>query len=302
MTDVPNHRWGKIVIRFLFRTQIPVAVAAYLLTVQTGLAAGNVDFFSPEFLIVFFGVLMTYNFPYISVRTSPDFVYEQGNLELQLPESRVRPVIWIISGTFFFILLFLLPAAGVKLLLLVSLLTAAYILPVRWNGERVRSLRNIPVVKNIMLALAWTLATAALPLLALEQQFIPADVAFILAKRFSFLFSLTVMFDIRDMEKDHRNGMKTIAWMLGKRNATLAAISSLAVFAVLSWLHSMEIANQKLYENDFEIPLLISAIFTSMAILFSDRIRKREQFSLWMDSTMIVQFILVVVFWKFHLH
>jgi 4-hydroxybenzoate polyprenyltransferase len=79
------------------------------------------------------------------------------------------------------------------------------------------ALHRIPVLKKLSIAIAWTLVTT-LPAVG------ETNLVWVL-HRLLFVLGLSIAIDLRDMEKDRRNGVTTIAQFIGfGRTATLSAV------------------------------------------------------------------------------
>lgn len=100
-------------------------------------------------------------------------------------------------------------------------------------------LKDIPVAKNLIVALAWALVTTLLPAMFLDSvsnATIMAVVYFMLIKTLVD----NVLYDIRDIKGDCENGVKTMAVLLGKHktvalllgvNSTLLPITAFLTIA-----------------------------------------------------------------------
>jgi 4-hydroxybenzoate polyprenyltransferase len=142
------------------------------------------------------------------------------------------------------------------ILAVLALIAFLYSFPVIPFGKRKR-IKDYGFLKIITLALMWTLVTVWFPVsnLVFERNLF----VFVFLKRFVFMFVLCLMFDIRDIEIDRKENIKTLAVFLGKKKSYLTAYLFLTLFAVLSLLHF-------LYLN--EISVLI-AMFLSVAATFA---------------------------------
>lgn len=97
-------------------------------------------------------------------------------------------------------------------------------------------LKDIPFVKNIVVALAWAMVTTLLPALHMAN---PVNATVALVMGFMVVKTLVdnVLYDVRDIKGDRENGVRTMAVILGKRNTAimLLAINStllpMALFA-----------------------------------------------------------------------
>ena len=156
--------------------------------------------FSHLHLLIFGSTLLVYNTPRIVAR----------------PYGKTRPVQdnsnWYVA--FFFIGLVLsclgmyaqpqpvLIASGV-----LAVFAFGYFLPVLPFKSRKR-LRDFGGLKILVLAGVWTTATTLLPILYLHRHI--GDYPFEIVLRFVFIFTLCVIFDIRDMRQDQANNISTL--------------------------------------------------------------------------------------------
>jgi 4-hydroxybenzoate polyprenyltransferase len=102
--------------------------------------------------------------------------------------------------------------------IVVPLLALGYSYPlIPWNKK---SLRQIGWLKMALLSFTWSFTTVVLPVLMLPDKgdlytrsfFVPV----LFVHRFVFIAALSFLFNIRDLEEDSRDGIKTLAVMLGQ--------------------------------------------------------------------------------------
>lgn len=118
-----------------------------------------------------------------------------------------------------------------SLLLPLAALALLYSWPLgRWRGQR-RALREIPLLKGVLIASVWTAVTVGLPTLVLRQPL--AAVAGLLGQRFCLIMVITILFDIRDYGRDRRAGTRTFPGLLGVRGARWLALGLLAASVAL---------------------------------------------------------------------
>jgi 4-hydroxybenzoate polyprenyltransferase len=94
-----------------------------------------------------------------------------------------------------------------------------YSTPIFPRGFPYRRLKEIPVAKSLLVAVAWALPPALLPVYiagALPGMITLAAVLFF----FSLVFINTVLFDMRDVEGDRLTGVRTIPVCIGIPNTT----------------------------------------------------------------------------------
>ncbi|HPJ83752.1 MAG TPA: UbiA family prenyltransferase [Methanothrix sp.] len=98
-------------------------------------------------------------------------------------------------------------------------------------------LKDIPVMKNVVVASIWALITTLMPALSVGC---PGafNIASVLYFMFVKTFVDTVLYDMRDVEGDRLNGVRTIPVMLGTRRTTvlLLAVNS-TLLSLLPFMH-----------------------------------------------------------------
>ncbi len=107
----------------------------------------------------------------------------------------------------------------------------AYFLPVLPFKEKKR-LRDFGWLKIIVLAGVWTTATSVLPMLYWHKNI--ADFPLEILIRLVFIFTLCVIFDIRDIRKDMSSNISTLPGRVGLRNSYLLINFTLLLFVGLS--------------------------------------------------------------------
>lgn len=90
-----------------------------------------------------------------------------------------------------------------------SLLVLFYSIPLKTQ----KSLRNIPSLKIIIIAVAWAGTTVVLPFFSAEK-IINSNLILLTLQRFIFVITLTLPFDIRDFEQD-KTTLKTFPQLIG---------------------------------------------------------------------------------------
>lgn len=185
-----------------------------------------------------------------------------------------------IAAAYFFLQL----SFSLQLLLFIpNLLALAYVMPI-WNGKR---LRDFPFIKIFLIAIAWAWITVIAPL---HQVSISNwSLALMFVERALFIFAITLPFDIRDLEMDHKASVSTIpgTWGVG-RSKQLAFASLLAMLMCACFNYYIG-----LYAATSLLALSLSAFSTAFLIYQSNDKQHDYFYSGLMDGTMIVQFVLV---------
>ncbi len=111
-----------------------------------------------------------------------------------------------------------------------------YSVPLFPETWRFRRLKEIPLMKNLLVAGAWALTLSLLPVYAFNLQ--PGLPALLTALFFfNYVFMASVLPDIRDREGDALVGVNTIPVLFGVRNtkALLAGVTLVVSCGILFW-------------------------------------------------------------------
>lgn len=191
-----------------------------------------------------------------------------------------------------FPLVFFLNTSSKILLISLAITSVAYSLPIFTIHDKHFGLRNIPGVKLFLIAAVWSLSCVLLPILELESS-VEASVSMndsilLIAKRFLFIAAITVPFDIRDLFQDKTNELKTIPVILGERKALLICQGLLVIYLVLLFLFT------KSLDGNF-IGLTLTIILSGWLIFKSTWQKNEYYYFFFLDGTMIVQFLMLVL-------
>lgn len=268
-------------------------MAALLLSLQTLWYAGRASCFHPYLPVVFSGALIIYNLPFIGLKNSIPF-------KVQWARCKVRFSLCLLS-LFVFLMAFIYLTPGEQILCFTGAVIAlAYKMPLLVRGKKLKGLRYVPGAKSFFLAGGWTLATAVIPLVIIRDQVTATDLLLIALKRFSFIFALCLLFDIRDLQSDSLRKIKTIPVLFGVRNTKNLATASILVFAVLAFLHHALSVSGVCQPRNFMVPLLGSAVWMAPVIFFANSRRSASFFSRYVDGAMIFQFAMITGFSLFN--
>ena len=123
------------------------------------------------------------------------------------------------------ILYFFLPNRTKILLILPSLLSILYVIPIFTKSMR---LRDFDYIKIFLVAICWALLCAYIPLanLGLTQK----ELLLITIEKSLFIFAITLPFDFRDIRVDRISNVKTLAHVLRKHiDMAITAVFLLAM-------------------------------------------------------------------------
>lgn len=227
-----------------FFANISVGIVSVALTIETLLLLHIPVSVTPMMLVIFFATLFEYSFHQIlpinfSLRTDlPSAEPRTGRQTIglclkQMIGHKIFITVLILSVIGLLIFGLMLPARVMPLLFLSGLITLAYSLPLLKTQKKFITLKELPAVKTFISSLLWALVTVVLPLVYRESEIFDMKVMLLFAQRFFFIFSVCMIFDIRDMERDKNSGVKTLAVIMGERQALYSANLALFCFVLL---------------------------------------------------------------------
>lgn len=146
------------------------------------------------------------------------------------------------------------------------------------------ALRDVPLLKILLIAYVWAAATS--DFLLVEEWNLLEGPSAMFWERFFFVLAITLPFDIRDMEMDKQHLVKTVATLFGQTSTLVLAIICLIVSAVIAW---------NIYpESIFMMAFLPTMILAGLAILVTKRFKNADLFFTGgIDALFLLQAILV---------
>lgn len=274
---------------FLIYSNLYIATAAVLMTVQAQIQLGMKPDWHPYLFLIFFATLFEYNlhkfvavFFYKNVLHESKFSWISKNLKLFY-----FVVFASVSG-------FILAACFAKWKVLLTLfplgaITFLYSFPVYKKGVKIFRLREVPLVKIFIISLVWSATCILLPMVQADLKFSLPTLCLLIFERFLFVFAITVPFDIRDMESDSKSGLKTLPLMIGERNSIRMANFAIFCFLVITICHYA--IKQQYY---FAGALAVSGL-TTLLFLNNKRIRSLPHYHYGiLDGTMSLQGLLII--------
>lgn len=160
-----------------------------------------------------------------------------------IPSPRVG---WAIDNKYIHLFLFFIGLTGAGIfffslihywlwLLLAGIITFLYSAP-KIPHPLFRALRKVALGKTIFLAVVWMYVTTILPIVVSHSPWHPSYLFFI-SSRFFFIYSICILFDLRDREDDKANGIRSLITFLSPGNIFIAFVLTLLLFAVTTlWL------------------------------------------------------------------
>ncbi len=187
-----------------------------------------------------------------------------------------------------------LPIKTLLFLSPIAVITFAYSVPVLNVKGTKKRLREIVIVKVTTLAFIWSLTTVTLPMLDMGLAIFSASSVLIFVERFLFMFAICIPFEIRDMTQEKMRGNMTLPQVVGERASKMFAIVLLILFVLLVYF---QFGNS--LQKAVAFPLYLSALAAAILVFFSNENRSNYYFRIFIDGTMQLQFLLLILFENF---
>jgi hypothetical protein len=171
-----------------------------------------------------------------------------------------------------------------KLLLVAGIISILYTLPVFGKSMR---LRDFSFVKIFLIAFVWAIVSESIPLYEAGISF--KIIVPLFLERVLFFIAITIPFDIRDIEVDRTNNVKTIPSALGKQKSIILAIGLLLLCVVIETYfgYNALLAGYK--------PAIVAYFITGIMIFFVKNKSNDYYFSGLMDGTIILPWIMLQI-------
>jgi len=215
--------WLSRIFNFYLDASIHVAFAVISLILITNLYL-NILPDHHLLLFVFFGTIPSYNFIKYGVEAKRYFLVKNGyHKQIQI----FSLILLALAGYHFFYLGYVVWF----ICLILALLIGLYALPV---FPKHKNLRNIGILKVILVALVWTGTTVIIPVVSSAISF-SWDISLLILQQFILILILLIPFEIRDLEYDELN-LKTIPQRIGvSQTKNLGLLLSL-IFYLITFL------------------------------------------------------------------
>lgn len=280
---------------FLVYSNIYVAIPIVCLTLQTGVLFNLGT--EPQFLtFIYCATLFSYCFHRV-------FPYRKNEVR-SLSERHI----WVVDNKLSFTVVMILSFTGCiasffflknnafYLLLPAGCLTFFYTVPFIKIGGNWTSLRNLPYLKLFLIALTASYITVLLPWFYSNpgRELTNSAVIWVSGERFFFLLAITIPFDLRDIKYDKETGLKTIPLLFGAQKSIYLSYLCLFLFMSISVIHCVFLQEHLL----LVLAMIASGVITAICVSRATPDKSEYFFSLLIEGTMILQFLLV--FLAFH--
>lgn len=177
------------------------------------------------------------------------------------------------------------PFSRIKLLLLAGVISILYTLPVFGKSMR---LRDFSFVKIFLIAIVWAVVTESIPLYEIGTD--PIIILILFLERVCFFIAITIPFDIRDIEVDTTNNVRTIPSTLGKNRSII-----LALLLLISCI-SIEICLSQNVHFTGYTSAIAAYIVTAILIIFVKDKTEDYYFSGLLDGTIMLPIVFLYFF------
>ncbi|HVA98540.1 MAG TPA: UbiA family prenyltransferase [Bacteroidia bacterium] len=289
----------KTVDFFLF-TNIFVAISVVSLVFETQLILYHsiCDFKFPIFL--FFSTLFLYNFHRIF---HLKIIVKKSTLAsrhqwLQENKKKFYGVLFFALFGEIYSLIYCINLNTFLWLIPVGIISFGYTVPFIKTSNGWIRLRDIRGLKIFLITFVLGLVTVFLPVIFYTNlsAFLHPEIQFVFFRRMLFIFAITIPFDIRDVDYDTQNNIKTLPILFGISTAKKMSYFALIVFTGLAILQYFIFPKTSLF---YLAALCISVIPTSISIFKTEKNRSDFFFSFGLEGMMILQCILVILAYKF---
>lgn len=238
---------------------------------------------TPLHSLVFGGSLLVYNTHRILLRRFPS-----GNNSVA-KKSRFRTWYFIFFGVGLALVVGSLKWLSWRLLVVCALpgiFAFMYSLPLLPLKSKKR-LRDYGWLKILVLSGVWTIVTSVIPILYLGKNI--GDYPFEIAVRLAFIFTLCIVFDIRDVQKDIENKIYTLPNKVGLKNSYLLINVMLILFAALSVIQYI-----RYHDAGRVAGALLTAVITRLVVNYLRKYPSDRAYLGLGDGVMLVYALLVM--------
>lgn len=279
-------------INSIISWHVSLAIAAVLLTVSAQIQLGLKPQWHPWLFLIFSGTLFEYNRHRIVILFFKGGALQSGKHRLLPKKQKLFFLTALILGIGFVAAAIFTKTGVLLTYLLLGFLTLLYSGPGFGNKTNHFKLREIPYLKIFFITFIWSVSTILLPVIQAGNEIFETNVILLFAERFLFIFAIAIQFDIRDMQADHRTGLKTIPLLIGQDKARILSFLTLAASLFFSVFHYPN-------QNNWFI-LCALCISTAITYLFFKlqffRTRTRYYYQV-LDGALLLQGLLVLGFY-----
>lgn len=242
-------------------------------------------------LLIFVGLatFFTYNFQRI-VRFKQQPISNHllvNRLNWMYNNKKYLIIAIIISAIFSVKVIFNLHYYTLLILVFMGFLAIFYVIKIIPFKKKWLSLREVPYVKIFLITIVWGLTTVVMPFFNQDRlpPILSLDFYLILLQQFLFILAITIPFDIRDIDFDVKQNIKTFPILLGKKKAIIFAVILLLVCVGLSFYrwHFFLNAPNHVFLNEN-----IAFLITALLIIPTLNEQRELYYALLIEGTMLL--------------
>ena len=307
----------KNIIKFLSFSNIWIGLAACLLTLSNilslhwlpNLQEEYIRFSNAKYLLVFntFATIFIYTFIRI-IGLREKHPTASSEMIDWVRKNKNLLIVWsVLCFAIAIYCLFHLYIVQIYIVLILGLVSVLYIIPIYKSANEWKSLRQIPYIKTVLVALVWAFLTVSCALVYADMYPVIIRPQHILLFIINFLFilGLTIPFDIRDLSYDKEGNLKTIAHLLGIANTKKLSIIILVLYIILSFLFYIYIPcdiDYKLFFRSYNLAIFMAVLLGGLGAIYiikdlSDT-TKEQVFTFELDGLIIAQSIFMIAIYS----
>ncbi len=262
-----------------------IALSAVLISYQT-LLVFNVNNYATVCLFgfIFCSTLAVYNTGHVHL-----IGHERFFIRLTHSNSD-RKLVWKVASVGALLFLWFLPHQTQVIAAVAGITTAWYVMPVSIKQSKLHGLRKIFLLKNIWLAMGWAIVTVLIPLSTAAVDLTEKSVYLIFLSRMFIVFSISLVFDIRDMDVDRQNRHATLPVVWSVLFTKIIALIATLFFAILIYHRFYHHTALMKYA-----PAMVTSTLLLMVLIIAAPTGKNFWFyEVTMDAMLAVQALLMI--------
>ena len=231
------------------------------------------------YVFVFSATLFTYNIQRLYKAT--DFI-SNSVLYRHRWIWENRKALWLLtylSGLSTAICLFFVPFCFLAWLFPAGIISAFYFIPFYRSGNKWKRLRDVPLLKIVLVSFVWAWVAVFCVAQILEK---PKDTWIpVFVFQFFFCFAVTIPFDIRDAKFDRAEGTKTFVSIWGVNKAKCLSATCFIISLAALYFSDLPLLSF--------LVIILFFVFGCVSVWFSSPSRHELYYGFWLDGLFILQ-------------
>ncbi len=233
----------------------------------------------PDISLIFWSTLLIYS---INSSVKFNFLNADSYKSLLPPTSKKAKSVILIFGISLVHTPFI-NLESIFFLLHLGLISTLYNVPEKTKSSFHFPFRSIPALKIFLIAYVWASISSFLPAIIANEQVFTSQILLIFLAHLLFIISITLPFDIRDFQIDRKNDLITFPNLIGIIPTKLLAVACLISFTLI------------IHQITHEWYVFIFSLLTVALILNSSTTKKKYYFTFFLDGTIILYFITIIL-------